>query len=224
MALPRFITFTGADDETSIDDMLALSRRYPIEWGILMSPTRRGSRRYPSLEFLEKLTRAADATGGLRLSAHLCGGYSRSVLERGFSDPDPLLSGYFARAQINTSDPDADPAAVQRWAAAVELKPIMQSRAEFPEDLRVSWLFDASGGRGLEPAAWPAPPARMPSLFVGYAGGLAPHNVQAHVQCIGELAQDYWIDMETGVRDGSDRFSMERCRLVCELVYGKATS
>lgn len=224
MALPRFITFTGADDETSIDGMLELSRRYPIEWGILMSPTRRGSPRYPSLEFLEKIAQAADATGVLRLSAHLCGGYSRSVLQRGFSDPDPLLSSHFARAQINTTDPDADPLAVQRWGAAVQVTPIMQTRGDFWADQQVSWLFDASGGRGIEPSAWPAPPPSMPSLFVGYAGGLAPHNVQGHVQCIGELAQNYWIDMESGVRDSHDRFSLERCRLVCELVYGKATA
>lgn len=224
MNLPRFITFTGADDETSIEDMLVLSRSYPIEWGILMSPTRRGSPRYPSLEFMEKLTQAADAGAGLRLSAHLCGGYSRSVLERGFSEPDPLLSSHFTRAQINTADPAADPGAVQRWGGAVGIKPIMQSRGEFSEDLRVAWLFDASGGRGLEPATWPAPPARMSALFVGYAGGLSPHNVQAHVQRIGELASDYWIDMESGVRDELDRFSIARCRQVCELVYGKATS
>jgi hypothetical protein len=42
------VTITGADDSTSIDEMLALSRRFPfVEWGILVSKRHEGSYRFP---------------------------------------------------------------------------------------------------------------------------------------------------------------------------------
>lgn len=220
MTLPRFITFTGADDETDIAQMCELSDRYPIEWGILFSPTRRGSARYPSIDWVTKLR----ANGPAKLSAHLCGGYSRDVLNRGHTEIDFAIADRFMRAQINTSDPLASPATVEGWATTVGVKPIMQCRAVFPSDLRVAWLFDASGGRGIEPKFWPAPPIGLQSLFVGYAGGLRPENVVEHLKHISWVARDYWIDMESGVRDQHDRFSIDRCRQVCEAVYGRSTT
>jgi hypothetical protein len=43
------VTFTGLDAATRPDDLRALSRDFPIEWGILFHPTREGSGRYPAL-------------------------------------------------------------------------------------------------------------------------------------------------------------------------------
>jgi hypothetical protein len=40
------------------------------------------------------------------------------------------------------------------------------------------------------------------------------------VQIIGSRASRYWIDMESGVRDDQDKFSLAKCRAVCEAVYG----
>lgn len=88
MTLPTFITFTGADDETDIAKMLELSELYPIEWGILFSPTRRGSPRYPSIDWVTELR----VNGPARLSAHLCGGYSRDVLDRGHTEIDYAIA------------------------------------------------------------------------------------------------------------------------------------
>jgi hypothetical protein len=42
------------------------------------------------------------------------------------------------------------------------------------------------------------------------------------VAVISQRAARYWIDMESGVRDDQDRFSIEKCRAVCEAVYGPA--
>lgn len=49
--------------------------------------------------------------------------------------------------------------------------------------------------------------------------GLGPENVASVVASLSTEAP-YWIDMETGVRDSQGRFSIERCRQVCEAVYG----
>lgn len=216
-ARPKFITFTGVDAHTDPAEMRAMSRLYPIEWGILFSPSRRGKEtRYPELAEIQRVCRSFQ---GGRYAAHLCGGDAREVLERGKSSHDDLLFECFTRAQVNTAQP-IDPARLQEWGDALSISVIVQCRgAEFPTDKRVEWLFDKSGGRGIAPVTWPPIPHRR---RVGFAGGLSPSNVAAAVASIAGTAPDaaYWIDMESGVRDERDRFSLNKCRAVCEAVYG----
>lgn len=210
--LPQLITFTGADDQTPIDALVALSQRYPLEWGVLFSPSQQGKGRYPSLGFVERIC----ATPGLRLAAHVCGGHSRKLLASGGTDIDELLAKHFSRVQVNTSD-SVDTAQIAAWANRLGFQPIVQCREGFPTDNNVQWLFDSSGGRGVVPSAWPR---AQDSVFSGYAGGHRPQNVAAAVQSIGALASNYWIDMETGVRDAADNFDHLLCQQVCEIVYG----
>lgn len=193
--------------------MSELSASYPIEWGLLFSPKRQGEGRYPSLEFVEKLT----SSRKLRFAAHLCGGHARRVIEFGTSSFDASIRAYFDRVQINTADPEVNPQEIREWATKLNVDAILQSRRNFPADTSVSWLFDKSGGRGIVPSDWPAP---VSNSLAGYAGGLRPENVTDAVRAIGSMSSNYWIDMETGVRDEHDRFDIERCRKVCEVVYG----
>lgn len=218
MIKPQFITFTGADDQTSVEGMAELSAIYPIEWGILLSPKRVGTPRYPKERFLVRLIAHEPL---LRLSAHLCGDYAREVINEGELDSDfmcEVIGECFLRAQINTAEPNVNTEHVREWAEDMSVAPILQTRGEFPTDINVQWLFDASGGRGITPPAWPV--CAEPWQLRGYAGGLRPENVGAAVDQIGKTAFQYWIDMETGVRDENDRFDLARCRAVCEAVYG----
>jgi hypothetical protein len=50
--LPVRITFTGLDAQTPLAMLAELSKRYPIEWGILLHPARQGSSRFPPLEIV----------------------------------------------------------------------------------------------------------------------------------------------------------------------------
>src|SRR5271169_1638225 len=94
--LPLFVTLTGADDATDIARMADLSARYPVEWGLLFEPVHQGSGRFPSLDFVGKLIEL----GGMRLSAHLCGGRARDVIARGACEAlAGPLAGNFERAQ-----------------------------------------------------------------------------------------------------------------------------
>jgi len=218
MHTPQFITFTGADDYTGIDDMQALSRDYPVEFGILFSPTRQGSGRYPSLSFVERLHSAK-----LSLAAHVCGGHSRGLITTGHIEPlqSLLTSGLFNRVQVNTADAKASPAAIRDWTQAFNLLPILQSRGEdrFPESRDVTWLFDRSGGRGTLATVWPVESDTQ--RLVGFAGGLGPDNVADAVRTIGRANHRYYIDMESRVRDSNDHFDIGICRAVCESVYGR---
>ncbi len=218
---PQFITFTGADDNTFCRHMLDLSEKYPVEFGILFSPKLTGTPRYPSAPWITKLL--AEAGGRLTLSAHICGGYSRELLDKGTIPALlPLLTtGAFRRIQINTADPRAldNTEKIAAFGECLGVDVILQSRdgAAFPLQNKTQWLFDASGGRGLEPASWPS---ETTDRLVGYAGGLRPDNVAAAVATIGAQAKDYWIDMETGMRDAGDRFCIALCEQVCASVFG----
>jgi hypothetical protein len=213
---PTLLTFTGADDFTSIPDMVELAQRRPIEWGILFSEKRQGMPRYPSLQWVRALLAAA-RDGGVHLSAHLCGEYSRLVTTGRPCGLESLL-GDFARVQINTAS-QVDPAVVLRWAStigAMPPRPILQCRGDFPVSDEVDWLYDPSGGHGLHPTTWPAAPL---GRRVGYAGGLNPSNIAQVVSTVGSATASYWMDLETGARDENDRFSIPRCVSVCDVVW-----
>lgn len=206
---PQFITFTGADDWTNVGHMTLLAEQYPIEWGILFSPVRQGiNSRYPGSDAQSRLTRS-----DLRLSAHLCGGHSRNIMD-GRSLKIQVDLGVFKRIQINHRAPDAGCISEfsRRWGSRC----IGQCRGPvFPRDTSVDWLFDQSGGRGKESEALPL----YPGLLVGYAGGIGPDNVLDVIERIA-ASGPYWIDMESKVRT-NDRFDLALCRRVCELVYEK---
>lgn len=216
MARPDFITFTGVDDDTDPAGLVQLADDYPVEFGLLFSPKRQGiESRYPKLSTIAWLTEELP----LRWAAHLCGGDARAWLDEDRCEHD--LRG-FRRVQINTADPHIQPSLIGNQAAKRNVRAILQCRGlTFPRVASVDVLFDASGGRGISPVGWPL---ATKSTFCGYAGGLNPQNVAEAVANIG--GQDglhYWIDMESGVRDERDRFSLDKCRAVCEAVYGQAT-
>lgn len=208
---PEFITFTGVDDDTDPHGLVQLADDYPVEFGLLFSPKRQGIEpRYPKLTTIEWLTEELP----LRWAAHLCGADARAWLYEDRCEHDVRK---FQRVQINTADPNIQPSLIGNQAAKRNLRAILQCRGEFPHVSSVDVLFDASGGRGIVPAAWPE---AVNTTFCGYAGGLRPDNVAEAVRVISTRTTRYWIDMESGVRDERDRFSLEKCRAVCEAVYG----
>ena len=218
---PDFITFTGADDNTSLRDMLALSADHDVEFGILFSQKRQGTPRYPSPAWINTLHEI-----DLSLAAHVCGTWSAQIIETGTSDIDERM-GDFDRIQINTTKPlDLD--LICNWKKRLfdlhkrEFRVILQTRNAFPEDPRVEWLFDSSGGRGLVPGAWPSPPKNKAVRF-GYSGGMGPDNVLSALRNI-NVPDGYWIDMESRVRNSNDRFNLDMCRIVCEQIAADLSS
>jgi hypothetical protein len=78
-------------------------------------------------------------------------------------------------------------------------------------------LFDASGGRGLQPLAWPARPL---GLSCGYAGGISGHNITSHLRSLAAIepeALPVWFDVESGVRSG-ERFDLAKVGAIIEAV------
>lgn len=221
MILPNFITFTGVDHRTDPSELGALAKQYRIEVAFLFSPSRQGNdHRYPPLEVIKQQLKLLRKAGCTRFAAHLCGGYSRALMDHKAlpNEIDALIYLHFDRVQVNGA-PAHHAVNLAKWGSDRRVEVILQCPHDFPADGNgCSWLLDGSCGRGISPEKWPMPPVgvRRP----GFAGGIGPDNAEAVVASIGARALSYWIDMETGVRDANDWFSVEKCRKVCEAVYG----
>lgn len=208
MNKPLFITFTGVDGLTDVEQCVALSQRYPVEFGFLFSTTRddnRYSGMHKIVQFVEQ---------GLSVAVHLCGAVAREAMT---TVSYPMQTEFANRVQVNLLDKHYVSTGL---IALGQLKTtIQQSRntKQWPDTPDgVYSLLDCSGGRGTEIKEYPATP---PNKLVGYAGGFRPGNVKSFVDSLHHHKHGYWIDMETGVRT-DDWFDLDKCRQVCEEVYG----
>lgn len=222
--LPQHITLTGIDARTDFDRVESLSARYPIEWGILYSPTRQGQQpRYPSTEVIARFVWLSRVTPApMRVAVHLCGGAARDVLA---SARTGLLSGaprgWVQRYQINTSEKEPSIRAVEGFVLDRGARGILQCRGEtFPDSYDVDWLYDRSGGRGQLPESWPRP--GRSGQFVGYAGGIGPDTIDGVMSDLSGLVTErnrYWLDMESAIRT-EDWIDLDKCESVLHAVYG----
>ncbi len=209
---PKFITFTGFDDRTRISDMIALSKKFSIEWGVLVSPTNKDAR-FPCTQAIKELL---TENTFFNLSLHCCGRYSKQAQLMGTF---PYYGG-FKRIQLNGK------IIVPKFKIIkmhnIFNKRFIIQRKEFNplwqnmERGGIDFLFDTSGGRGITPNEFPD----HPGYFCGYAGGITPDNVTDCIKNINALeGAEYWIDMESGVRTNG-WFDLEKVNRVCLNVYG----
>jgi len=224
MKLDR-ITFTGACDTTNIDSLIDLQKEFPhVEWGILLSENKEGNHpRYPGKKFQEGLLAHK---GLLNLSGHLCGRWTRELVEGNFTyavDRHDMFN-LWDRMQLNFYRPDkADPKFYSRLIQFPKEFIFQYGRGNplFHEAVKKGiqqiWpLFDRSGGRGVEPTSWP----KMIADYCGYAGGLGPDNLKDQLPKIEEVVGDktIWIDFETKVRSSDDRtFELGKIRECLEI-------
>ncbi len=223
------VTFTGADDSVDPADLAAISAEYPgVEWGILFSK-RQGRARFPSEQWIDRLQESAPV--GMKLSAHLCGGWVREfVIDGRFTWNDRDWRLMFDRVQLNFH---AEPHGALRGFddaldAGAWFRPfIMQCDGVHDDVVRgqaarrpgmVLPLFDVSGGAGQLPPSWPA---AWPGVRCGYAGGLGPDNIVEQLTRITAAVGDapFWIDMERRVRSDDDQqFDLGKVRSVLEQI------
>lgn len=199
---PR-ITLTGIDERTDLD---AVSRMAAdgVEFAALLSENPQGRHRYPSTAWMA----AAIQKLGRRCAVHVCGRAARERFLCG--DYDGMLD-LVGRIQINGK--------VERhelvWAMSrYPDQEIVTQHTEandglrFPGDIgeKHSLLVDGSGGRGILPAQWVRPET---TKSVGFAGGLGPVNLPAELPKIAAIAfGDWWVDMESSLRDEGDWFDI----------------
>lgn len=221
----KMVTFSGPDDDTDIKSLCDIQGSYPqVEIGVLWSPSKAGGPRYASLDWIDAASKA-----GLKFSLHLCGAPARQMVEQRIT---PVIPGRPSRIQINMNGMKP----VSDWVLCLheirrttgDIQFIVQTCNAAGaywvgkcEGLHLNAvpLYDKSGGKGVYPDTWPSP---LPGLFCGYAGGIGPENVFATVDRFQkwEDPNDFWIDMETKVRDSNNQFDLEKVRLVIKNLYG----
>lgn len=210
----QFVTLTGADDRTSLEDIRTIARQagvppFFVEVAVLLSKARQGSPRYPSVDHAHAIVRES-YYAGLRCSVHVCGEWARAlVADEVPSELRPLFRST-DRIQINGVFDRFDTDPILNLLSDFPVEVIFQSRTEdrFPPALhhRIVWLYDRSAGKGERPSLWPSSEGRC-----GFAGGISPSNVEEVLHEIGERPHPFWIDMESSLRDEEDRFSIEKC-------------
>ena len=229
----KYVTITGADDKIDTKDLIEISEDFPfVEWGVLISSTKSGQSRYPSIEWIENFSHKKSE--GMNISVHLCGKMVRKMLigERETKYwafyPEIFLKerGMNSRIQINSNISKC------KYDAEVFTKNLATTHKYYPDvsfitqyhegnkdilwndlahyGIRQHILFDSSGGRGIYTFSDP-PPEPIRGFFCGYAGGINPDNVQTLIDVLDNMGKGIcWIDMESGIRDSDNNFDLNK--------------
>lgn len=204
------ITFTGIDVLTDINSLPE-----GCEYGVLYTETPEGRKRYPSVPDIYRiLNKLRDA--GLKAALHVCGSTAKNLIADGGGRH---LTDLVNRIQIN-GDVTVD--MLTKICNIYTDRHIITQHNETNQDLvdvkvsNHSLLVDNSCGEGVRPLEWNAPHF---SRWVGFAGGLSPINIVKEIKRINKICVvDYWVDMESGVRNSSDLFSVDLAQLVFDQI------
>jgi hypothetical protein len=224
------VTITGADDSIDPQDLVVLSREFPfVEWGILLSKSSVGKKRFPSYNWIENLHKVW-GKDALSLSGHICGSWVRDVCDGKWSILNELSNAHmFSRFQLNFHAL-VHKLNVQDFIIGFKDNRLDSKQFIFQLDdvnnkildiarengIDAVALFDTSGGVGVLPESWPV--AR--DFYCGYAGGLSPENLTPQLEMISEVAGNgpIWIDVETKIRSNDDYlFDLVKVRKFLEL-------
>lgn len=209
------LTLTGIDAHTRL---LNLPR--DIEVGVLFSANPKERHRYPDrmqIQYILGYLGFNRRERGWKIALHVCGEGTRKMLLAETME-DVLLG--VDRIQVNGRVPVDQLQQICKKYSKFEIitqhfdwnLPLLDVRAR-----NHSILVDGSGGRGKSPDEWHRPET---DKRVGFAGGLGPDNLAEQLPLIQAVAEgDYWIDMESKIRDDADWFSTEKANAVKALCY-----
>ncbi len=188
------VTLTGADDSVDPRQLVNISDVYPfVEWGILLSKNAEGTRRFPSLDWQEKLYKKRDK---LNLSGHICGTWVREICrgDWSFYKARGMLYRMYQRFQLNFHAQvhnmnhnaflggDFPSAEFIFQLDSVNNHLLEEARKQ---GLNAYGLFDLSGGAGVLPGNWV-----KSNEYMGYAGGLSPFNLDEQLEMIEKVCGD----------------------------------
>lgn len=236
-----FCTITGADDATDPSELDDISEEFPfLEVAVLLSKESDSPRpRFPSKNWRLKFQRTYL---GAR-SFHFCGKYLLDVLNESSTLLDRLTDklgiwrSAATRVQLNLSTdlafnqtynirrfaedlPRNEPVILQLREDNTQLISLNLGSPLFDSipnvNNRFHFLVDESGGTGKPILNFP----RIGGVFLGYAGGLGPHNIEDTILKINAGGPcNYWIDMESGVRtDDELRLDMNKVHAVLKTI------
>jgi len=213
----RAVGFCGADDSVHPNLLGIFSQAYPlVEFGVLFRPDKTGQPRYPTLEWVERLSQVAKRSHNplMKLAAHLCGSHVNDVLLH--HDPHDFLLQLqdwgFQRVQINATavngvDTSKLAESVPGFLSIIEKYPSLEFIIQKNDETAALWqgllpalesedgpknvvmLEDESKGTGVAAKSWPYQPRENNhAVSVGFAGGIGPHNIRQVLSDVQEAA------------------------------------
>jgi phosphoribosylanthranilate isomerase len=215
------VTITGADDKVSHEEIIKISEQFHfVEWGILLSPGRTGGQRFPTLNWIKELKEKV-GDKKIKFSAHLCGDYTKEMLETGDNpliqrnDKFQEIGDLFKRVQLNFNASKHTVCEgfydfIKKYGGdktnfIIQTNKDNQNVCEeiILRQIPVHFLWDSSGGRGVaNNSDWALP---FLQHFTGYAGGLNPDNLKEKLDKFFQQSDaDVWIDTESGVRTNNE--------------------
>ena len=220
------ITFTGIDDYTEMKRVESLSKEYPYaEFGLLVSKDwLENGTRFPDPEIIWDLAKMW-SNHPVPLSCHLCGSLAKEAAYGDFSNIFSLVPAelfrIFSRFQLNVSPIGIFDVLHRMSRKDFEVIAQMPSAEICRRFLKggspagMSYLLDASGGRGIDS---PLSILDAPHIHIGYAGGIGPDNVEKKLCTLLSHPSDgtFWLDMESRVRT-DDKFDLDKVEEVLRI-------
>lgn len=218
------ISITGADDNTSITDLVKISKSFPYaEWGILYYPEREGAKRNPTKDWRNQFITSIPKE---KTAIHLCGeDVFKQILADDF-DSSQLKSelAHFGRIQLNINSrklkkffTDEEIAQIYKKLLACKFHIIAQYNYISEKAItnfintntvdysRFDILLDSSLGKGISPDTWTVPNGLSKNATLGFAGGLNPENIFNSFTKIEQITENsYWLDLESGARTDNE--------------------
>lgn len=213
-----------------------LINNYTLEFGMLYSP-QRSDKRYISLDDVFEISAAAQGCRYPRwkscLSLHLCGNAVRDFWNK--SLPAKKLY-YMKKIQLNfrLNETDVIEEIVHKSLEALEyygdnfddecqvifqankskkalVEYLQTCNLSKNDKMKIRLLHDASGGLGKEIQNVQPP---FSDYYTGYAGGINPLNAYDICEKVIKASKftNVYIDMESGIRDDHDEFSLDKCK------------
>lgn len=231
------VAIAGADETVRPEQLAELSRKYPfVEWSILFDTEFNPLNRFPTIEWIRELTEQskqleAETGRPMNLSIHLCRSAVKGLIHGDFATLEPIMDllPNFQRMQLNVVYKHVNQylTLIPGFIRQLPCKPqiIIQlngarENEQVGEMLQMAgidfvYLHDRSGGKGKETKNW-LPPV---GSYCGYAGGLAPENLERRLFTLARLTEGHriYVDLESGVRDENDLFVLDRAEEVLKI-------
>lgn len=222
----KFVTATGFDEDTNEDELISLSEKYPIEWGVLLSANNK-TKRYANSNVFSKIENIKSKNPNIKFSLHVCGkDLLLNIIKFGkwnFIDKFNLNLDLFSRIQLNVGNifNEFNHDVFFKSEDLLYLKQeiilqVNQNKIELCGNLfdridsslnLINVLYDASSGNGILPDSW-----IHSDRYCGYAGGLSPDNVKSNLIKINKSnGGNFWIDAETSFRT-NDVFDLSKVK------------
>lgn len=190
-----FITITGIDERTDIDQLVQFSDKYcnELELGVLYSVEPQ-IHRYPRKQWILDNAKKLN-----NIALHICGKKARrELIDREIDD----VISVFQRVQVNGTISVEDCELIcSNYPDKTIITQFNESNVWqlFVKAKNHAILIDSSGGRGISPEKWTAIDT---DKIIGYAGGIGTNNIAEELRKINKISnsKSFWVDMEGKVR------------------------